>query len=117
MQWWWNILRVAIAATIVVVVAELSRRYPRAGALLLSLPLLSILAILFAWFQHGDAAAISKLSRETLVLVPLGLPFFVPLAFADRLGMGFWAAFASGLAISSLTIGAWLLLAPSSSSL
>ena len=114
MQWWWNILRVAIAATIVVVVAELSRRYPRAGALLLSLPLISVLAFLFAWIQHRDLPAISKLARETLVLVPLGLPFFVPLAFADRLGLGFWGAIAAGLALASLTIGAWLLLSPSS---
>lgn len=112
MQWWWNILRVAIASTIVVVVAETSRRYPRVGALLLSLPLVSALAILFAWFQHRDLPAITKLTRETLVLVPLGLPFFVPLAFADRLGLGFWPAFGSGLVLATLTIGIWLLLAP-----
>jgi hypothetical protein len=113
MQAWWHVLRVAIAATIIGVVAEVSRRYPRAGALLLSLPLVSVLAILFAWFQHRDLPAITKLARETLVLVPLGLPFFVPLAFADRLGLDFWPAFGSGLALATLTIGAWLLFAPS----
>ena len=114
MQWWWNVLRVAIAATIVVLVAELSRRYPRAGALLLSLPLVSVLAFLFAWFQHRDLPAVSKLARETLVLVPLGLPFFIPLAFADRWGLGFWPALAAGLVLASLTIAAWLLFAPTS---
>lgn len=112
MQWWWNILRVAIAATIVVAVAELSRRNPRAGALLLSLPLVSVLAFLFAWFQYRDLPAVSKLARETLILVPLGLPFFIPLALADRWGLGFWQAFAGGLVLASLTIGAWLLLSP-----
>ena len=29
-----------------------------------------------------------------LILVPLGLPFFVALAFADRFGLGFWIAMA-----------------------
>jgi hypothetical protein len=67
----WNIARVGIVAVIVVAVAELSKRYPRYGALLLSLPIVSILAFLLSWFQHRDLPAISKLARETLVLVPL----------------------------------------------
>jgi hypothetical protein len=112
MAWWLNIIRVAIAASIIVAVAELSRRYPRAGAVLLSLPLVSILALLFGWFQYKDLPAISKVAKETLILVPLGLPFFLPLAFAERLGMSFWAAFASGLVLASLTIGVWLWFAP-----
>ena len=108
----WNIVRVAIAAVTVVVVAELSKRYPRYGALLLSLPLVSILAFLMSWFQHRDVSVISRLSRETLVLVPLGLPFFVPFALAPRLGLGFWPCFALGVALATLAIGAWMLLTP-----
>jgi hypothetical protein len=112
MAWWQNIVRVAIAASIIVAVAELSRRYPRAGAVLLSLPLVSILAFLFGWFQHHDLPAISKVANETLILVPLGLPFFLPLAFAERFGLSFWMALSSGLLLASVTIGAWLWLAP-----
>jgi hypothetical protein len=44
----WNFVRVGIAAATIVVVAELSKRYPRYGALLLPLPLVSILAILMS---------------------------------------------------------------------
>jgi hypothetical protein len=86
---WWNIARIGIVAAIVIAVAELSKRFPRYGALVLSLPLVSILAFLASWLQHRDLPAISKLARETLVLVPLGLPFFLPFAFASRLGLGF----------------------------
>ncbi len=109
---WWNIARIAIVAAIVVAVAELSKRYPRAGALLLSLPIISILAILFSWFQHRDLPALSKLARETLVLVPLGLPFFLPLALAPRLGMDFWTSFVAGIVLASITIGLWLMFGP-----
>jgi hypothetical protein len=105
-------IRVAVAASIIVAVAELSRRYPRAGAVLLSLPLVSILALCFGWLQYHDLPAISKIAKETLILVPLGLPFFVPLAFAERLGLTFWTAFISGLALATITIVAWLWLAP-----
>jgi hypothetical protein len=109
----WNVIRVLIAAVTVVTVAELSKRYPRWGALLLSLPLISILAFLMSWFQYHDMKAISKMARETLVLVPLGLPFFVPFAFATRWGLDFWTSFAAGLLLASFTIGTWMWFAPS----
>ncbi len=104
-----HIVRVAMAAAIIVAVADISKRYPRYGALLLSLPLMSLLAFAFSWQQHHDLFAISKLAKETLILVPLGLPFFVPLAFAAQFGWSFWAAFAAGMVLASVTIGAWLL--------
>jgi hypothetical protein len=106
----WNILRVVIAAVTIVAVAELSKRYPRYGALLLSLPLISLLAFSFGWMQHRDLTAISKMARETLILVPLSLPFFIPLAMADHFGWGFWPAFAAGVVLASATIFGWLLL-------
>ncbi len=110
----WNIFRVAIAAVTIVAVAELSKRYPRYGALLLSLPIVSILAFAMSWHQHHDMVAISKLARETLILVPLGLPFFVPFAFANELGIGFWLAMALGNGLAAATIGAWFMLGPNS---
>lgn len=108
----WNSLRVALVAITVVTVAELSKRYPRFGALFLSLPIISVLAFLLGWFQHKDLAAISRLSRETLILVPLGLPFFVPLALAERLSLSFWTAFAMGTTLSLLSTTTWLMFGP-----
>jgi len=97
---------------IVVTVGELSKRYPRAGALLLSLPLMSILAFIVGWLRFHDLQSISQLARDTLILVPLGLPFFVPFSFASRLVIGFWPAFGAGIGLASLTIGAWLWISP-----
>ena len=102
------ILRIVIPAIIIFAVSELSRRSPRLGALLLTLPLVSILAFAAAWAKDHDLKSLSQMAKETLILVPLGLPFFVPLAFADRLGLGFWSAMIAGLILASMTIGAWL---------
>lgn len=104
----WNLLRVVIVAITVVLVAEISRRWPRLGALLLSLPIVSILAFVLGWLQHGDLVSLTRMSRETLVLVPLGLPLFVPLAIANRLGIGFWTALVTGVLLASSTIGLWM---------
>jgi hypothetical protein len=46
-----------------------------------------------------------------LILVPLGLPFFLPLAFADRLDLGFWSAMAVGFVLATTTIGFYFWLA------
>lgn len=110
MQPLWDVLRVAIVAGIVVAVAEISKRSPRLGAVLLSLPLVSLLAFMFGWMQHHDLPAISKMARETLVLVPLGLPFFIPLALAEHFGWGFYPSFVVGIVLAAATITAWLLL-------
>ena len=111
---WQMILRGVIAGGIVVAVIAVSNRSPKLGALLLTLPVVSIIAFFMAWYAKRDLNGIARLSRETLVLVPLGLPFFVPLAFAQKLGLGFWSAFVSGLVLASGTVGLWLWFGPES---
>ena len=108
----WNVLRVLVSSVILVAVAELSKRQPRLGAVLLTLPIVSILAFTLSWFEHRDLAVISRLAKETLVLVPLTLPFFVPLAFADRLHLSFWPAMLAGLLLVTLTVGLWSVFGP-----
>jgi hypothetical protein len=99
-----TLLKGIIAGAIIVAVTEIGPKYPRIGGLLLTLPLISILAFVMAWTKQGDLPAISALAKETLILVPLGLPFFIPLAFASRLNLGFWSAIGSGLLLATITI-------------
>ncbi len=108
----WNVIRLLIAATVLAAVTQISQRYPRAGALVLTFPLISVLAFILSWQQNHDIAAISRFAKETLILVPLGLPFFVPLAFADRLGLGFWSALGVGFVLASIGIGLWFAFGP-----
>jgi hypothetical protein len=79
----------------------------------LTLPLVSILAFVMAWTKYQDLPAVSSLAKETIILVPLGLPFFVPLAFAEKLGLSFWPAFGLGFVLATSTISLWMWLGPS----
>lgn len=106
------ILRVVIPVLIILAVSTIAQRMPRVGALLLSLPLVSILAFGAAWYRDQDLKSLSVMARETLILVPLGLPFFVPLAFAERFGLGFWSSMVAGFCLASATIGLWFVFGP-----
>ena len=106
---WW---RAAVAGLIVAAVSEVAGRYPRLGGLLLTLPVTSIVAFLAVWQKDRDVDVIAGLARETLVLVPLRLQLFVPLALAPKLGLSFWPALGIGLVMASATISAWFTFAP-----
>ena len=56
------LLRTIIAALIIGVVSEISNRSPRSGAILLTLPVVSIMALLMAWFRDHDLKNLSQLS-------------------------------------------------------
>lgn len=108
----WLFIKALASVAIIVAVSEIAPRFPRFGAVLLSLPIVSLLAFTWIWFGERNLVAVSRLARETLVLVPLGLPFFIPLAFCERLHLGFWTAFALGVGVATVTIVAWLYYAP-----
>jgi len=87
-------------------------RWPRVAAVVLTLPLISLAAYIMAWQKTQQLQPITELARETLILVPLGLPFFVPLAFAGKWGLGFWGAFTLGVVLAGACISAWLWFGP-----
>ena len=63
---WLTFVKGIIAGSIVVAVAEIGPKYPRIGGLLLTLPLVSVLAFIVMWSKQGDIQAVSELARETL---------------------------------------------------
>lgn len=97
-----------IAGLVVVAVSEIARRYPRAADVLLAVPLVVFAVYASMYLRSPDLAPIMRMARQMLVLVPLSLTFFVPLAFADRLQLTFWPAFAMGLALVTASVGSYL---------
>jgi hypothetical protein len=102
-------VKIFISAAVIVLVSEIAGRSPRLGGLVLSLPVVSILAFVMTWYAQRDMAVITGLARETLILVPLGLPFFVPFAFANKTGLTFWPSFFLGVLLAVATISTYFL--------
>ena len=98
----------AVAGFIVVAVSEVARRSPRVADVILAVPLVVFAVYAVMYLRTPNLAPISRMARQMLILVPLSLPFFVPLAFADRLHLTFWPAFAIGLALVTVAVTTYL---------
>ncbi len=97
-----------LAGLVVVAVGEIARRSPRVADVILAVPLVVFAVYAVMYLQVPDIAPISRMARQMLVLVPLSLPFFVPIAFADRLHLTFWPAFAIGLMLVTASVSTYL---------
>lgn len=87
-------IKAAISGVIVALVSEIARRYPGWGGLIASLPLTSLLAMIWLWRDTGDSLRIAELSSSTLWFILPSLPLFLVLPVLLRSGMAFWAAMA-----------------------
>jgi hypothetical protein len=86
------VVKALISGAIIAVVSEVAKRTPALGALILSLPLVSILAFIWLWRDTGDKEGIAALAQSTFWFVLPTLPLFLVLPTLLRGGMGFWAA-------------------------
>jgi hypothetical protein len=86
------VVKAAISGLIVAAVSEIARRYPGWGGLVASLPLTSILAMIWLWRDSGDSAQVAALSGSIVWFILPSLPMFVVLPALLRSGLGFWAS-------------------------
>jgi hypothetical protein len=86
------IVKALLSGVIVMAVSEIAKRSPSFGALVVSLPLVSLLAILWLWRDTGDKARIAAHAEATFWYVLPSLPMFLALPAMLRAGWGFWPA-------------------------
>ncbi|HKE48520.1 MAG TPA: DUF3147 family protein [Rhodanobacteraceae bacterium] len=102
------VVKVLLTAIIVVAVSELAKRSTLAGALLASLPLTSLLALIWLYLDTGSATQAADLARGIFWLVLPSLAFFVVFPLGVRVGWGFWTALGAGIAATLVAYGAML---------
>ena len=104
-------VKAALSGIIIAVVSEIARRSPALGALVVSLPLVSILGILWLWHDTGDAERIASHAQATCWYVLPTLPMFLVMPALLRHGVGFWTTLAAGCALTFVLylVTVWLL--------
>ena len=93
-------VKAAISGGLVALSAEVARRYVGWGALIASLPLVSILGMIWLWRDTGDALRIADHAAGTFWFVLPSMPMFLLLPAMLRSGVGFWAALGIGCAVT-----------------
>ncbi len=81
------LVKLVVSAGLIVVISEVSKRSGYLGGLIASLPLVSLLAIGWMWFETGDAGKVASFSRSVFWFVLPSLLFFILLPWLlPRLG-------------------------------
>ena len=99
------ILKAAVSGVIIAIVSETAKRSPAAGALIASLPLVSVLGMIWLWRDTHDPQRLAAHAGATFWFVLPSLPMFLLIPAMLRRGAPFWAALAAGCA---LTVGLYL---------
>lgn len=89
------IIKFAVTAAIIVAVSEIAKRSTVFGALVASLPMTSMLALIWLYNDTQDLTKISDLSLSVFWMVLPSLAFFLLLPAFIRLGLGFYTALLS----------------------
>jgi len=86
------IVKALLSGLIVAAASEIARRWPGAGALIVSLPTVSLLTMIWLWRDTGDSERIAMLSESTFWFFLPSMPLFLVLPVLLRAGFGFWLA-------------------------
>lgn len=80
-------IKALVSGALIAAASEIARRNPGWGGLVASLPLVSLLTMLWLWRDTGDAARIADLALSSTAYVAASLPAFVTLALLLRRGI------------------------------
>ena len=103
-------LRALVSGVLIAAASTLARRFPGLGALVASLPLVSVLGMIWLWRDRPDAGNMAAHMGATFWYVLPSLPMFLLMPAMLRAGIGFWPSLAAGCGLTMALYGcvAWL---------
>ena len=91
---YYYVVKVIVSAALIVAISELSKRSTFVGALLASIPIVSVLAMIWLYVDTRDAGQVAALSRSVFWLVLPSLVLFVLLPPLLERGYSFYGSLA-----------------------
>jgi hypothetical protein len=96
--------KLLLSALVIALATEVAKRSPFWGALLIALPLTSILAISWLYAETRDNLLVTRFVRDIFVLVPVSLVFFLPFLLETKTRLGFLFNLSAGLLLLALAV-------------
>ncbi|MBO1324342.1 DUF3147 family protein [Acetobacter sp. TBRC 12305] len=93
-------IKAAISGVLIALASTLAKRFPGLGALIASLPLVSVLGMIWLWNERPDVANMAAHMNATFWYVLPSLPMFVLMPVLLRHGLGFWPTLAAGCGVT-----------------
>jgi hypothetical protein len=106
------VVKAALSGLIVAAVSEVARRNPGWGGLLASLPLTSLLAMVWLWRDSHDDERVAELAGSAFWFILPSLPLFLALPWLLRSGVPFWASMAIVIVGTLALYSGWFWAAP-----
>lgn len=97
---WAIVAKALLAGAMIAAISELGRRLPATAAIVASLPLVSVLGMIFLWQARPDAENMAVHSAATFWYVLPSLPMFLLIPLLLRNGVHFWLSLALGCALT-----------------
>ncbi|MEH3048111.1 DUF3147 family protein [Sphingomonas adhaesiva] len=85
-----------ISAIMIALASEMAKRYPGFGALIASLPLVSVLGMIWLWHDRPDPENMAAHASATFWYVLPSLPMFLVIPVLLRHGVPFWIGLGGG---------------------
>ena len=99
-MWGQLAIKALISGVLIALASEIARRNPGWGGLIASLPLVTLLALVWLWRDTHDPVRAADFVTGTALYVIAALPSFALIALLLRKGTGFWPALAIGCAVA-----------------
>ena len=96
------VIKTIVSAILIVIISEIAKRSPALGALIASLPLVSVLGMIWLWRDTQDSARLADHTQATFWYVLPSLPMFLLIPFMLRSGAPFWLALGTGVALNAV---------------
>ncbi|MBC6982202.1 DUF3147 family protein [Caulobacter sp. 17J80-11] len=94
------ILKAAVSGVIIALVSEIAKRSPPFGALVASLPLISVMGMMWLWRDTHDPVRMASHVEATFWYVLPSLPMFLIMPALLRRGAPFWPTLGFGCAVT-----------------
>lgn len=106
------IVKALLSGLIIAIVSEVARRSSGFGALIVSLPLVSLMTFMWLWRDTGDSERIAAMAQSTFWYFLPSMPLFLLLPALLRAGVHFWIALLLSCALTVLLYLAMVWLGP-----
>lgn len=95
-------LKIAITTILIVIISEVAKRSTLIGAVLASVPLVSVLAMIWLYVETRDIQKINTLSTGIFWLVLPSLLLFITLPILLKLGINFYISLSVSIGITAI---------------